>query len=153
MKVSKIFLLPFSFLIALAIAFGVAFCTTRWSWRQEDLQKKLVAGENSVYLFDESSGMLAHAWKGAGGYGPSLSWVFPSRASKGKTMAVERMESQRMAPVYLFDPGMGICVIGYRHRDGMQFWPVPCADVKDKLDPSVREQVEAQLKKFPSECP
>lgn len=59
---------------------------------------------------------------------------------------------------YRFDPFSETCV-AVKEEFGAGFgwykysWPVPCAKVKDKLDPSVRGQVEDMLKKLPAECP
>ncbi len=55
---------------------------------------------------------------------------------------------------YRFDPVSETCVAihGEGWNGGTYSWPVPCARVKDKLDPSVRQQVEAMLKKLPVEC-
>lgn len=55
---------------------------------------------------------------------------------------------------YLFDPISETCAVvrNTGHNDAVA-WPVPCAKVKDKLDPSVRWHVEAMLKKLPAECP
>jgi len=55
---------------------------------------------------------------------------------------------------YLFDPTSEICVVVKNPiSTGAVAWPVPCAKVKDKLHPSVRQQVEEMLKKLPAECP
>jgi|SRR3989344_9652127 len=57
---------------------------------------------------------------------------------------------------YRFDPLSETCAAVKNEFEAGWYkysWSVPCAKVKDKLDPSVRQQVEAMLKKLPAECP
>ncbi len=107
---------------------------------QESLQKDLMTGERVVYLFDSASGTCVHAWKGVGGYDHTFNWVVSCATVKDKLIPM----NPDWAPIYLFDPISGICVIGYSVRnETIKFWPVSCANIKDKFDPATRKQLEA----------
>lgn len=147
----KQFLATLSVLLVVFLGSFVFFSLVKGpEFDQAYWQKRLVAGERVVYLFDSSSGMCAHAWKGVRGFDHTFNWVVPCVSVKDKLVP---MNSDWQA-IYLFDPDADICMVRYRaHNEVTGSWPVPCATVIDKLDPSVRKQVEAMLKRFSPECP
>lgn len=113
---------------------------------QECLQRGLMTGERTVYLFDPVAGNCLYAWRATGGFSPQVNWSIPC-ADVPEDKLVTMSSDQRR--IYLFDPVFSVCLVGYGYREEKRVYlPVACTPaVIDKLEPSAREMaIAAALK-------